>query len=90
MLALYLRQGLLSLEDTHQLMDEAKRLMRGKEYEVASLRVLSLTASSSCSAYDCEFVALAQDLGVPLVTADRQILDQFAGASISLDAFVSG
>jgi predicted nucleic acid-binding protein len=89
-LALYLRQDLLSLEDAHQIMDEASRLMRGMEYEVASLRVLSLVASSACSAYDCEFVALAQDLGVPLVTADRHILDQFPEASISLDTFVSG
>ena len=88
-LALYLRQGLLSLEDTHQIMEEAARLMRGMEYEVASLRVLSLIASSTCSAYDCEFVALAQDLGVPLVTADRRILDQFPESSISLDTFVS-
>ena len=88
-LALYLRQGLLLLEDTHQIMEEATRLMRGMEYEVASLRVLSLIASSTCSAYDCEFVALAQDLGVPLVTADRRILDQFPAASISLDTFVS-
>ena len=86
-LALYLRQGLLSLEDAHQIMDEAMRLMRGMEYEVTSLRVLSLVASSSCSAYDCEFVALAQDLALPVVTADRQVLDQFSETSISLDAF---
>lgn len=86
-LALYLRQGLLSLEDAHQIMDEAMRLMRGMEYEVTSLRVLSLVASSSCSAYDCEFVALAQDLALPVVTADRQVLDQFPETSISLDAF---
>lgn len=88
-LALYLRRGLLSLEDAHQIMDQALRLMRGMEYQVTSLRVLSLVASSSCSAYDCEFVALAQDLDVPLVTADRHILDQFPETSISLDAFVS-
>jgi len=70
-------------------MDQALRLMRGMEYQVTSLRVLSLVASSSCSAYDCEFVALAQDLDVPLVTVDRHILDQFPEPSISLDAFIS-
>jgi predicted nucleic acid-binding protein len=88
-LALYLRQGLFSLEDAHQIMDEALRLMRGNEYEVTSLHVLSLAASSACSACDCEFMALAQDLGVPLVTVDRQILVQFSETSISLDDFVS-
>jgi predicted nucleic acid-binding protein len=88
-LALYVRQGLLALEDAHQVMVEAARLVQGREYEVTSLAVLSLAASSSCSAYDCEFVALAQDLAVSLVTVDRQILSQFPETSISLDAFVS-
>jgi len=36
--------------------------------------VLSLALASGCSAYDCEFVWLARDLRVPLVTADRQVL----------------
>jgi predicted nucleic acid-binding protein len=88
-LALYIRQRLLTLEDAHQIMDEAMGLLRDGEYEVASLRVLSLVASSSCSAYDCEFVALAQDLDVPLVTANQQILNQFPETCISLDVFVS-
>jgi predicted nucleic acid-binding protein len=88
-LALYVRQGLLALVDAHQVMVEAARLVHGREYEVTSLAVLSLAASSSCSAYDCEFVALAQDLAVSLVTVDRQILSQFPETSISLDAFVS-
>ena len=88
-LALYIRQGLLSLEDAHQAMDEALGLMHSQEYEVTSLRVLSLAASSACSAYDCEFVALAQDLNVPLVTVDRQILEQFPETAISLGSFVA-
>jgi predicted nucleic acid-binding protein len=88
-LALYIRQRLLTLADAYQIMNEAMGLLRDGEYEVASLRVLSLVASSSCSAYDCEFVALAQDLDVPLVTADQQILNQFPETSISLDVFVS-
>jgi predicted nucleic acid-binding protein len=32
-----------------------------------------LAARSACSAYDCEFVALARDLDVRLVTADRRL-----------------
>jgi predicted nucleic acid-binding protein len=88
-LALYIRQRLLTLEDAHQIMNEAMELLRDGEYEVASLRVLSLVASSSCSAYDCEFVALAQDLSVPLITVDKQILGQFPETSISLNVFVS-
>ncbi len=53
------------MEAAQKIMDEALRLMAGREYEVASSDVLSLAAASSCSAYDCEFVAFAQDLAFP-------------------------
>jgi predicted nucleic acid-binding protein len=87
-LALYLRKDLLSLGDAQQIMDEATGLMRGREFEVPSFHVLELVAASTCSAYDCEFVALAQSLGVPLVTVDRQILNQFPTLAVSLETFV--
>jgi predicted nucleic acid-binding protein len=87
-LALYLRRNLLTLQDALQIMDAATELMVGSEYQVASAPVLNLVSTSTCSAYDCEFVALAQDLGAPLVTVDAQILDQFPSAATSLDAFL--
>jgi predicted nucleic acid-binding protein len=37
--------------------------------------------------YDCEFVALAQHLDVPLVTADKKILREFPAIAKSLDAY---
>jgi predicted nucleic acid-binding protein len=40
-------------------------------------------------AYDCEFVALAQYLNVPLVTADKKILREFPEVATSLDSLVS-
>ncbi len=88
-LAPYLRRKLLSLETAQQIMGEATRLMLGNEYSVASPQVLNLVAVSTCSAYDCEFVALAQDLGVPLVTVDQRVLNQFPRTARSLDDFVS-
>lgn len=88
-LALYLRQKLLDLNQTLQFMQEAELLMQGGEYEVTSSRVLSLASTSSCSAYDCEFVALAQDLGVPLVTSDGKLLKEFPTTTMSMDSFIS-
>jgi predicted nucleic acid-binding protein len=40
---------------------------------------MQLASTNRCSAYDCEFVALARYLGVPLVTEDRQLLEGFPG-----------
>ena len=89
-LALYIRKKLLSLADAQQVMEDALHLMQGREYETMSHQVLALTAASTCSAYDCEFVALAKDLNIPLVTPDRQVLSQFPDVATPLAEFVGG
>lgn len=86
-LAGYLRRGDLTLTEVKVIGADALTLMAGNEHTVSSDQVYDLVARSSCSAYDCEFVALAEDLGVPLVTADRQILADFPGIAIPLVAF---
>jgi predicted nucleic acid-binding protein len=88
-LTTYLHQNVVSLEDAMHIISEAESLMEGGEYAVGSPQVLRLAKSSGCSAYDCEFVALAQDLNVPLVTVDQRILSHFPNVSIALDEFVS-
>jgi predicted nucleic acid-binding protein len=88
-LALYIRKRWLSLDETRRIMNEALGLMEEQEYEVDSQQVLRLVASSTCSAYDCEFVALAQDLGVRLVTQDRQLLNDFPDVAVSLEGFIN-
>jgi predicted nucleic acid-binding protein len=86
-LALHVRRKLLSLEDAVRIMDEAQNLLRGREHLVPSQQVLRLASTSPCSAYDCEFVALALDLGLPLVTVDKQILREFPACAVALEAF---
>ena len=87
-LAHYVRRELLDLHEAQAIMDAATDLMRDREYQPVSHRILSLAAGSTCSAYDCEFVALAQDLGVPLVTGDRELLQQFPDVAVPLGNFV--
>jgi predicted nucleic acid-binding protein len=83
-----LRKGIVSFELAVAITGEAELLMTAAEYSVGSLDVLALASRSRCSAYDCEFVALAQELGVPLVTTDRQILSDFPTTAVDLRAFV--
>lgn len=73
----YVRKGLTTLDHALQVQDKAEQQMRDREYIPHSSRVLSLASSSKCSAYDCEYVALAVDFGLLLFTTDKQILGEF-------------
>lgn len=83
------RNGGLALNDAFSMIDEAERWLAGHEYSVISRHVLALADQSGCSAYDCEFVALAQDLGVSLVTTDRHVLKAFPTIAVSPASFAS-
>ena len=85
--ALYIRQNYLQLDDARRIMQEAEALMLGKEWEIESKTILDLVIQSRCSAYDCEYVALAQQLGIHLVTADRKILTEFPSTAVALSSF---
>jgi predicted nucleic acid-binding protein len=85
---LAIRRKALAVNSAQEIMRRAEASFEGSEFAVSSDAVLQLVARSNCTAYDCEFVALAQAEGVQLVTADRQILHEFPDAAISLDQFV--
>ena len=88
-LAGLVRRREIDLDDAIRIAHDAERRMVGGEYSVASQQVLQLTTQSRCSAYDCEFVALAQDLAVPLVTADREVLRAFPSTAVSPADFIA-
>ena len=88
-LMLYLRKGLMSLADAQRLLAGAEKYLERGEASPDSALVLSLALASGCTSYDCEFVALAQSLGVPLVTADRKVLAAFPSTAVSPEAFAS-
>lgn len=87
-LAFYIRKQNLDLETAVKIMNEAATLMNNNEYDVVSLDVLKLAELSRCSAYDCEYVALAQGLEIQLVTSDKEILKAFPDDSISLENYI--
>ena len=87
-MALALRNRALTINAAHEIIRKAEASFERCEFAVSSDAVLKLVARSNCTAYDCEFVALACEEGVQLVTADRQILQEFPEVAISLHAFV--
>ena len=87
-LAGLIRQRGLALADAWQAHELAEGLLGTQEYTVGGERILQLVADSPCSAYDCEYVALADELAVPLVTADRQVLRHFPRVAVSPRTFL--
>lgn len=85
---LYLRKQLLGLAEIQRITQAAERKMQNFEFHNAARDVYQLAMDSNCSAYDCEFVALAQLLGVPLITADRRVLRAFPETAQHLTEFV--
>jgi predicted nucleic acid-binding protein len=88
-LAGYRRDGSLSAEQVRRIMAAAEAAFAGREHHLPSDRVFAVVERGRLSAYDCEFVALAETLGVPLVTEDRAILAACPGQSMNLERSVS-
>lgn len=89
-LTLYLRQEKVTVDQIRAIMTRAERLFNRSEYPVTSEVVLTLVNRSHCSAYDCEFVALAKELSLLLITADKQILRDFPETAVSPEQFLNG
>ena len=83
-LALYFRQGHLSLNEIQSIMNEAEEFLSGNEYAVNSFEVFDLVSRSNCSAYDCEFVALAKQLRIDYYTSDKKVLKEFPDIALDL------
>jgi len=84
-LAGYMRRHTITFDQAHALQAEAESLLDGSEFEVDSFAVLELVRDSDCSAYDCEFIALADKLDTRLVTMDKKLLRAFPTRAIALD-----
>ena len=88
-LAGYLRRNHLSFDEVLLIASEAESLLPDREFHLSSSEVFRCVRMSKCSAYDCEFVALAKNLKVPLITTDRRILNDFSDIAVSPDDFLA-
>ena len=85
-LAGYMRRKTLTFDQAYAVQSEAENLLAGSEFEVDSHTVLELVRDSECSAYDCEFIALATKLNTKLVTMDKKVLRAFPKRAVALSA----
>ena len=88
-LSTFVRHGGSRPEEALGLWNRALELLEGQEVEVNLVRALELAIELDLSAYDAQYVALAQKLEAPLVTEDRRLLRAAVGIGVSMEAFLS-
>ena len=88
-LALYLRKEIITLDKALQLQETAESIMIHNEFDISSSQVLALVDKSSCSSYDCEFIALARHFNARLITQDKKLLRAFPSTAVSVASFIS-
>lgn len=89
-LANYIRHNLLTLDAAQKIMGKTLDMMDEREYFVSSDLVLDLVSASHCTAYDCEYVALARQHNLELVTFDKEIVKYFPETAIFPQDFLNG
>ena len=77
MLVKCMQQDGMKAADGLRAMEVAMQIVGGREYQVVTGHVLELAARSGCGGCECEYVALARDLGLALVTWDEEVLKAF-------------
>ncbi|MGH7477257.1 MAG: type II toxin-antitoxin system VapC family toxin [Longimicrobiales bacterium] len=85
----YVRRRGLGLDSALEAYSRADRLLHEKEHLLAAERVLELALESGSTAYDCEYVALAEALATRLVSFDAALLKAFDGVAVHPADFVA-
>jgi predicted nucleic acid-binding protein len=87
LLNLYRKRSLLDEENMKAIYFKALETV--ETVDLIDLTILYTVAiGSDLTGYDCQFVALASEKGLPLITEDRKIRSEFPDLAISLQEFL--
>ena len=87
-LTLYMRHEGMVIEQAKITMSKAERLVSDREYAVNSEAVLDFVQKTALSAYDAEFVVLAQHFNTKFVTTDLKLLNEAPDRAVSPEGFL--
>lgn len=76
------RTGRQTPDEALALLSLAAEALDAVTFEPDPHRVFQLVAASRCSSYDCEYVAVAEELGCALATFDREVLRAFPAIAV--------
>ncbi len=88
-LVTYLRQGRIDFEGAVSAAEIAASLVADREHVPQSADVIRTAQETGLSAYDSEYVVVARQLGVPLITLDQAILRAVPDLGLSPSGFLA-
>jgi predicted nucleic acid-binding protein len=83
------RAGVLDAKHASLLWRRSSVFLNATELEPDGEKVLEIAIEKGISAYDAQFVAVAAELGVPLITADKRLLSKCRSQAVSLQEFAN-
>lgn len=87
--SIYFRKNYISYMEVLDALDHGQRLIGNRTHFPSPYAAMEFIQNSSCSAYDCEFLALADHLKVNLITYDKQILNAFPEIAVRPEDYVA-
>lgn len=87
-LSLYFRQKIIDASGCRSIYQEAREMV-GSRPVSAFKALFDIIKASDLSAYDSEFVALAVETKLPLITEDKKILREFPQTACSIQNFLN-
>jgi predicted nucleic acid-binding protein len=84
-----IRAEVIELSDAQEHLKLADYLMLGREFRTNGEKVLEFASRTYGSAYDCEYVVMADDFNVRLVTTDEPLIKHFPKIAVHLRDYVA-
>ena len=88
-LVTYQRRGMLTLEQCQERLDHTQRFMQVAQCDVDMSATLTVATQYAITAYDAQYVALAQSLNAPLITEDKKLRQAVPWIAFSMHDFLS-
>lgn len=87
-LATMVKQSNCTVPDALNLWQQAQTLMLDQERAIALSDALILATTHGISAYDAQYVTLAEGLNAVLVTEDKRLLQKLPGRAMTMQTYL--
>lgn len=87
-LATMVKQGNRTVADALHLWHQAQALMLNQEKTITLSEALILATTHGISAYDAQYLTLAERLNCVLITEDKRLVQKFPDSAMTIQAFL--